>query len=534
MITGKNLIGYSLRASGQNIFSSPSKSAGSQEQVSFYEATLEEIDAAVTIANEAFAVYRLCTAGVRISFLEKIAQLLAESKEGLVNAAMQETNLPKGRLEGEVQRTINQVRLFAGLLREGSWVRAIVDTAQPDRVPLPKPDIRQIQIPIGVVAVFGASNFPFAFSVAGGDTISALAAGCPVVYKAHPGHPATSELAGQIIIEAARSTGMPEGVFSLIQGRSNACSIALVTHAFVKAVGFTGSLTGGRALFDAAAKRTEPIPVYAEMGSVNPVFILPGIMQQQAVSLAEKLAASNLLGAGQFCTNPGIMVSLRSSETENFLRGFSGCISKAPAESMLNENIVNNYNAGVEKLINTGNIELQASGQETEVLIPARPRMFQTTAINYLSNLELSHEVFGPSSIHVVAGTEEEVYAVARQLTGQLTVSIWGTAEDLSNYSGLVAELELKAGRILFNNVPTGVEVTHAMMHGGPYPATTNSQATSVGSNAIYRFTRPVSYQNFPQQSLPDALKDENLLGIWRLTNGTFTNQPLSAEVKQQ
>ncbi len=527
MITGKNLIGNTLSGKGNHTFSSSVLENNNPEVYSFHEASAEEIDAAVMLAHKSFVFYRLCSPGQKKSFLDKIAEAIATSKDELVKIAMQETHLPKPRLEGEVQRTINQIKLFAALLEEGSWVKAIIDTALPQRTPLPKPDIRQMQIPLGPVAVFGASNFPFAFSVAGGDTISALAAGCPVVYKAHPGHPATSELVGKIIIDAAKECGMPEGVFSLLQGKNNECSIELVMHPFIKAVGFTGSFTGGKALLDAAAKRMEPIPVYAEMGSVNPVFILPEIMQQQAAVLAEKLASSNLLSAGQFCTNPGIIVSIQSAETETFLSQFSACIKNAGADSMLNENISNGYNEGIKKLINSGDIKLGASGKVSEAKISATPYMFQIDATRFLANKDLAHEVFGPSSIHVMAVDEEELYAVARALSGQLTVSIWGTDNDLITYAGLAAELELKAGRIIFNNVPTGVEVTHAMVHGGPFPATTSSQTTSVGSNAIYRFTRAVCYQNSPQQLLPHALKNENPLHIWRQVNGGFSNDAI-------
>jgi alpha-ketoglutaric semialdehyde dehydrogenase len=527
MITGQNLIGNSYSGAGSNIFSSSVKEDGSLRYIDFHEASPEETNGAVMAAADAFAVFRLCETALKRSFLDSIATGIANAKDALVRMAMHETNLPSARLEGEVQRTINQVKLFSALLAEGSWVRPIIDTAQPNRIPLPKPDIRQVQVPLGPVAVFGASNFPFAFSVAGGDTISALAAGCPVVYKAHPGHPATSEMVGAIVVEAVKNSGLPEGVFSLLQGRSPESSIRLVEHPGIKAVGFTGSFTAGKAIFDAANARKEPIPVYAEMGSINPVFILPGIMEKEPALLAQKLAASNLLGAGQFCTNPGVIVSVEAAATSEFLAGFSNHIKNAGAESMLNEQLAKNYQNGVDKLISSG-VQLNCSGKNTEAPIPATPYMFQTSAINFLKDKGLSHEVFGPSSIHVVAGTEAELYAVARQLEGQLTVSIWGTEADLLNFARLVNELELKAGRIIFNNVPTGVEVTHAMMHGGPFPSTTNSQATSVGTNAIYRFTRPVSYQNFPQQSLPASLRNENSLGLWRHVNGSLGNGPVA------
>ncbi len=527
MITGKNLIGYTVSGNSDNISSSSVLENDQPLTFSFYEVSAEEIDEAAILGNDAFSKYRLCTAAQKIVFLEQIAEAITASKEELVKMAMHETHLPKPRLEGEVQRTINQIKLFAALLREGSWVKAIIDTAQPERTPLPKPDIRQMQVSIGPVAVFGASNFPFAFSVAGGDTISALAAGCPVVYKAHPGHPATSEMVGKIIIDAAKETNMPEGVFSLLQGKNNECSINLVTHPLIKAVGFTGSFNGGKALFDAAVKRAEPIPVYAEMGSVNPVFILPEILQQQATILAEKLAASNLLSAGQFCTNPGIIISLKSPDTAIFLAHFAACIKNANADSMLTNNICNNYISSIKKLSGAEDISLVSTGKESSVEMSATPQMFQIEAKHFLLNKDLWHEVFGPASIHVIADNEEELYAVATQLTGQLTASIWGTENDLAVFANLAKELELKAGRIIFNNVPTGVEVTHAMVHGGPYPATTFSNTTSVGSNAIYRFTRAVCYQNSPQQLLPDALKNENPLHIMRQVNGAYNNEAI-------
>ena len=527
MITGKNLIGYTVSGNGDNIFSSSVLENDQPLTFSFYEGSVEEIDKAAILGNSAFSKYRLCTAAQKKVFLEQIAEAIAASKEELIKMAMHETHLPKPRLEGEVQRTINQIKLFAALLQEGSWVKAIIDTAQPERTPLPKPDIRQMQIPIGPVAVFGASNFPFAFSVAGGDTISALAAGCPVICKAHPGHPATSEMVGKIIIDAANECNMPEGIFALLQGKNNECSINLVTHPLIKAVGFTGSFNGGKALFDAAAKRTEPIPVYAEMGSVNPVFILPEIMQQQATNLAEKLAASNLLSVGQFCTNPGIIISLKSADTDIFLTHFSDLIKDAGAGSMLTESISTNYHSGIKKLLYSGDITLKSSGKEADAEMSAIPCMLQIEATQFLSDKDLWHEVFGPSSIHVIANNEEELYTVAMQLTGQLTASIWGTENDLAAFANLAKELELKAGRIIFNNVPTGVEVTHAMVHGGPYPATTASNTTSVGSNAIYRFTHAVCYQNSPQQLLPEALKNENPQHIWRQVNGAYNNEAI-------
>jgi NADP-dependent aldehyde dehydrogenase len=526
-ITGKNLIGNSTSGKSSKKFESI---GGVVKNVTekFFEATFDEIDLAVTKAHSAFKSYRNFPGEKKAQFLERIASALNDAKENIIPVTMQETKLAQGRLQGEMQRTINQVKLFADLLREGSWVNAIIDTAQPGRQPLPKPDIRQMQIPLGAVAVFGASNFPLAFSVAGGDTISAFAAGCPVVYKAHPGHPLTSEMVGKIIIDAARDTEMPEGIFSLLQGVDYEISIRLVAHSLIKAVGFTGSFAGGKALFDVAAKREEPIPVYAEMGSINPVFILPEMLQQNGAAVAEKLVASNTLSAGQFCTNPGVIISRESNDTNKFIQHFVSSLNKATAECMLTNKINVSYYTSVKKFSGIAGVDVVTNNVPKENENAATPFMFKTTASNFINNNELFEEVFGPSSLHVVAGNKEELFAVADKLPGQLTITVWGTENDLENYKDLLNVLQLKAGRVICNSVPTGVEVTHAMVHGGPYPATTDSRTTSVGTNAIYRFTRAVCYQGYPHNLLPDALKNENPLKIVRKVNGEITSAALS------
>jgi len=526
MLTGKNYIGEYLYGLNNYTFAVSLEIDNSKTTYNFHEASSAEIDKAVTLAAQCFHAYRNTSTFSKIFFLESLAEAIAQSKELLVKVAMQETFLPQVRLEGEVQRTINQIKLFTSLLKDGAWVRSIIDTAQPDRKPLPKADIRQMQVPIGPVAVFGASNFPFAFSVAGGDTIAALAAGCPVVYKAHHAHPATSELVAKVIVDTAAKCKMPTGVFALLQGKTNACSIALVTHPLIKAVAFTGSFKGGRALFDAAAKRDEPIPVYAEMGSVNPIFLLPGCLQKNAASVAEKLAASNLQNAGQFCTNPGLVFSVRSTHTENFLSSFANVIKNSNAEHMLSENICNNYNASIRSLLVNESAKLRSYGKEINS-DNAVAHMFQTDAKTFLANKELWHEVFGPASIHIVADDAKELLMLAKSLQGQLTASIWADEEDMELAKDLATILELKAGRVIMNNVPTGVEVTHAMVHGGPYPATTDGRTTSVGSAAIYRFTRPVCYQNFTDQLLPDALKNSNPLNIPRFVNGKVSDEKI-------
>jgi len=525
-ITGKNLIGNTFSAKHDKTFTGL---GGTVKKISidkFYEASAEEINAAAAKAHAAFLTYRNFSGARKAEFLEMIASKLSEAKDKILPITEQETKLSSGRLQGEMQRTISQLRLFANFLKEGSWVNAIIDTAQPERQPLPKPDIRQMQIALGPVAVFGASNFPLAFSVAGGDTASALAAGCSVVYKAHPGHPATSELVGKIIIDAANETEMPEGIFSLLQGVSNETSVNLVTHPLIKSVGFTGSFAGGKALFDAAAKREEPIPVYAEMGSINPVFILPGMLEKNSVDVANKLAASNTLSAGQFCTNPGLIISPSSKNANQFLSTFASAIEKSAPEQMLTSKIHNSYYNEIEKFSAVNGVETLTKKSKEENV--ATPNMFKTTAENFLNNKVLFEEVFGPSSLHVITGSDEELIAIAEKIPGQLTITVWGTDTDLENHKKLLNLLELKAGRLIINGVSTGVEVTHAMVHGGPYPATTDSQTTSVGTNAVYRFTRAVCYQSYPNDLLPDALKNENPLKIMRKVNGAFTNESIN------
>ncbi|HSU50262.1 MAG TPA: aldehyde dehydrogenase (NADP(+)), partial [Segetibacter sp.] len=428
--------------------------------------------------------------------------------------------LPEARITGERGRTVGQLKLFAQLLREGSWVDARIDHADPDRKPLPKIDLRSMQKALGPVGVFGASNFPLAFSVAGGDTVSALAAGCPVVFKAHPAHPGTSELVGLAIQRAAQKTGMPEGVFSMVNGRSTEVGMALVRHPLIKAIGFTGSFFGGKALFDEANKRTEPIPVYAEMGSTNPVFILPGALAESREKIAQELAASVTLGVGQFCTNPGL-VFIQQSENENqFREDLSKQVKELTSGVMLTSGIKNNFQKGIEKLIGVNGVEVLATGKSEGEGARGTPHLLHAAASLFLEKHELEEEVFGPSTLAITANDKQELLRAAKQLGGHITATIIGTEKDLQEYSELINVLEQKVGRLLINGYPTGVEVCHSMVHGGPYPATTDSRTTSVGTLAIHRFTRPVCYQNFPQSLLPSELKDDNPLGIWRLVDG--------------
>ena len=519
MLTGKNLI------AGAPVDSAGGRFTAGGALAEFEEASAAHIDLALEAAERAWNEYRHVAAAQRAAFLERIAEELERSGE-LLDVAHTETALPPARLAGERARTTGQLRLFANLVREGSWVDARIDRAQPDRTPLPKPDIRRMLIPIGPVAVFGASNFPLAFSVAGGDTASALAAGCPVVVKAHPAHPATSELAARAVIEAATAAGMPHGVFSLIQSTRNEIAIALVQHRHTKAVGFTGSLRAGRALFDAAARRPDPIPVYAEMGSVNPVVLLPGALAERADAIAEGLAASVTLGVGQFCTNPGLVIGVASDGFDRFVRRLDTLIREAAPGTMLYPALLDSYEAGVGRLTAVAGTTTVRSAAGTGQAC-ARPSLFDTSAGTFLRHRELAEEVFGPSTVVVRCGSSDEMNAVARSLEGQLTATIHGTPADLADHAWLVAILEEKAGRVIVNGFPTGVEVCPSMQHGGPYPATTDSRSTSVGTAAIYRFARPVAYQNFPQSALPPELQDPNPRGLWRLVDGAMTKEAL-------
>jgi len=478
-------------------------------------------------AQHAFEIYRSYPASRRIDFLRQIGKEITNSRDELVEISHQETHLPVGRLNGEIDRTINQINLFVEVLEEGSWVNAIIDVGNPQRIPMPKPDIRQMQLPAGPVCVYGASNFPFAFSVAGGDTISALAAGCPVLYKAHMGHPRTSLLMSDCIRRVAHQAGMPEGVFTSLMLASRDVGMQLVTHPTVKAVAFTGSFSGGKALYDAAVRRRDPIPVYAEMGSINPVFLLPDQLAQHAEATAATLVASNTLGTGQFCTNPGLMVMLASPQTEQFLSVYGGLLAGQTGHTMLTPSIYNAYAAGVDRLKSTQELDVLGEGKDSGLPDAATPIAFRVSGNDFLRNSALQEEYFGPTSIHVVAEDQAQLLEIAHVLDGQLTNSVWCTDVDIDAFRPLFGILEHKAGRLIINGAPTGVEVCHAMIHGGPFPATTDARSTSVGTQAIYRFTRPVSYQNYPERLLPFELRDDNKQGIWRKVDGELSTKSL-------
>jgi NADP-dependent aldehyde dehydrogenase len=522
-IKGSQLIGYQYSKKGTQTFTGFRADSGEALSTVFYEATPEEVDQAVELAQQAFGTYAKKSGVEKALFLEKIAEEIQQLGEKLITTAAQESGLPEARLNGERGRTVNQLRLFAQVLTEGSWVNARIDTAIPDRQPVPKPDIRQMLIPLGVVGVFGASNFPFAFSVAGGDTVSALASGCPVVFKGHPAHPGTSELVGRAIQKAAQATGMPEGVFSMVHGASTEVGMRLVQHPLVKAIAFTGSFRGGKAIYDTASRRPEPIPVYAEMGSTNPVFFLPRILKERGETLASSLAGSVTMGVGQFCTNPGVFLVGETPESELFLHKTANLLNQIKLAPMLTSGIREAYLKGIQAQRSVAGTAALTEIAAEEV----KPHLLRTTVNNTFEHPELLEEVFGPSTVGIMANGKEEMLRFASRLHGHLTATVWGTEQDLEEYAELIDVLTQKVGRLLINDFPTGVEVSYAMSHGGPYPATTDSRSTSVGTLAIERFCRPVTFQNFPSFLLPAELKDENPLKIHRLVNGKRTGEGL-------
>ncbi|MCX5046465.1 aldehyde dehydrogenase (NADP(+)) [Aldersonia sp. NBC_00410] len=481
----------------------------------------DEVDRACAAAAEAFGPYRRTDAQTRARFIESIADNIEALGDTLVHRACTESGLPEGRIRGEVGRTAGQLRLFASVLREGSWNGARIDPAQPDRTPLPRADIRQRKVPLGPVAVFGASNFPLAFSVAGGDTASALAAGCPVVVKAHDAHPGTSELVARAITEAVASTGMPAGTFSLLFGTGRDLGTALVTDPRIKAVGFTGSRSGGTALVRAAAARPEPIPVYAEMSSINPVFPLPQALAARGAELGAAFAGSLTLGSGQFCTNPGLVIAVDGPGLDAFVAAAAAAVADATPTAMLTPNIAESYAAGVTALAEEATVESRATATDEPNRCAAA--LFSTDAESFVDSEVLQQEVFGASSVIVRCRDTAQVRDVATRLEGQLTATVHADDTDLDDAGELLDILELKAGRILFGGWPTGVEVGHAMVHGGPYPSTSDSRTTSVGSLAIERFLRPVAYQDVPPTLLPAAIADGNPDRIWRRVDGQLT-----------
>jgi alpha-ketoglutaric semialdehyde dehydrogenase len=521
MIKGTNFIGKIASAKGNIQLTAFGPRDNSTLSGEFTVATELEIDAAVKKAQSAFSTYQELSGHQRAEFLDSIADEIMALGDELVKRASSETGLPIGRIEGEQGRTCNQLKMFANLLREGTWVNAIIDTAIPDRSPAPKPDLRKMQIPIGPVVILGASNFPLAFSTAGGDTASALAAGNPVIVKGHESHLGTNDLVSQAILKAAEKTNMPDGVFSMVNG-GIPVGQQLVKHPMVKAVGFTGSFKGGKSLFDLANQRPEPIPVYAEMGSINPIFILPNKLKNDPGGLASTIAGSITLGVGQFCTNPGLLIAIQSDALTQFSSDLANAIAATPAGTMLNEKIAQGYgHFSTEALSQKGVKSIGHSSPNEENKVAALAA--SVDAQSFIANPKLHEEVFGPFSLLVICKDTREMELVVEALQGQLTGSLLATKDDLKEHESIVSALKQKVGRIIFNAMPTGVEVCNAMHHGGPYPSSSDSKFTSVGKDAIYRFTRPMSFQGWPDELLPQALQESNPLGIWRLVDNSIT-----------
>lgn len=510
MIEGTNFIGFSTTKKGSDTLRAydPQKNEDLPEEFSI--ATEEEVNQALEKAQSAFLEYRNLSGERKADFLDQIAEEIMNLGDELVERASTESGLSTGRIEGERGRTCNQLQMFADLLREGSWVDARIDTGEPD--------VRRMLFPLGPVAVFGASNFPLAFSTAGGDTASALAAGCPVVVKGHESHPGTNELVAGAILKAARENDMPDGIFSSLNGGPDVGGM-VVKHPLTKVVGFTGSFGGGKAIYDMAQQREEPIPVYAEMGSINPVFLLEDKLSESAEELAEEYAGSVFLGVGQFCTNPGLIVGKEGDDLETFKKALAANLEENPPGCMLNPKIADGYKKRRAKMLSHSGIDVLAEPSEEEDT-RGSSAVAATSADNFLSNEELQEEVFGPYTLVVSCKDDEQVREVASVLQGQLTVTLMGNEDEIVNQKQLVDTCREKAGRVIFNGVPTGVRVCHAMQHGGPFPATTDSKFTSVGTTAIERFVRPIAFQDCPDELLPAELKKDNPLDIHRIVDG--------------
>ena len=483
-----------------------------------------EVAQAVEAATEAAIPYAKKTFIERAVFLEAIVAEIMQLGDALLQLTHEETALPIARLTGERGRTCNQLLLYANLLRNGTWCDAVIDTALPDRQPLPRADLRRILQPIGPVLVFGASNFPYAYSTAGGDTASALAAGCPVIVKAHESHLGTNQIVAEAVLRAAEKTRMPKGVFASLIGTGSELGQQLAANESIQAIGFTGSYRAGMAIYRTATqKRKTPIPVYAEMSSINPVVLLPNRLAEQTVAIATALAVSITLGVGQFCTSPGLIFAINDEATQAFAAELATALSNASAATMLNPQICNTYYADKKQLAQTSHIKILMEGSDLSEIFQATPALMQTTGVHFMANPALQKEIFGPCSLLVVCKNQEELHAAIATMEGQLTGSIFGSTEELLEHQVLVDNLQQKVGRLIFNNVPTGVEVCNAIVHGGPFPATTDARTTSVGPEAIRRFARPICYQDCPQALLPLYLRNQNEAGVVRLVNGIYT-----------
>ena len=488
----------------------------------FIDASPGEIDEAMKIAATAARDFSKFSLKQRAHFMRTIAQNLENAGDQLISTAMEETHLPDGRLQSEKTRTVFQLKNYAETCEKGDWMQVRIDIEDPKRNP-PKPGIRKMMIPLGPVVVFGSSNFPFAYSTAGGDTACAFAAGCPVIVKAHPAHANTSQLVADLILDAAEKCNMPKGIFAHIHGAGIETGKQLVLHPETKAVGFTGSFAGGKQLFDWGNQRKVPIPVFAEMGSVNPVFLLPGKLKADCDEIAAMYVNSITLGVGQFCTKPGLIFGIESDELNKFIAMLAQKIKGISPGPMLHPGIAKSFNEKRQKALNQNDVhEVAVSGmtaKENEGL----PTIVTTSGQIFLENPLLHEEVFGPYSLVIQCKNSHELLAVAKALEGQLTATLMATVDDLNENESLVDAIKNICGRLICNGVPTGVEVCLSMQHGGPFPATTDSRFTSVGADGIKRFARPLAFQNWPNEFLPDELKDGNPLKIWRTINGEIT-----------
>jgi 2,5-dioxopentanoate dehydrogenase len=518
-LTGEMLIGRTSMRGTAGEFRAVNPATGETLPPAFGGSDTSTVAQACELASSAFDIYRETTLGVRAAFLETIAARILDIGDELIERAMAETGLPRARIEGERARTVGQLRLFAEVVREGSFVEARIDPRMPDRKP-PRSDLRQRHIALGPVAVFGASNFPLAFSVAGGDTASALAAGSPVIVKAHNAHLGTSELVGRAVQRAVADCNLPEGVFSLLFGSGIEIGAALVANPGIKAVGFTGSRSGGTALMKIAAQRHEPIPVYAEMSSINPVYLLPSALATRAAAIGKAFVASLTLGAGQFCTNPGLVLAIEGPGLDDFIAGAASELSESCAATMLTKGIHSAFESGLERLAANAGVTTLARGKIGAGMNQCRAAFFATQARTFLAETQLHEEVFGAASLLIRCKDFAELCEVGERLEGQLTASVQLEEADLLLARRLLPILERKVGRIVVNGFPTGVEVCHAMVHGGPFPSTSDGRSTSVGTLAIRRFLRPVCYQDMPAALLPSALADANPLGLWRRVAG--------------
>lgn len=524
---GQNYLGTTASATGTKTFKTYNPELNQENDTVFTEATSAEIDQAVQLATQAFKEYRTISGIKKAEFLNTIADEILALDDALIKMYCSETGLPEGRAIGERGRTVGQLRAFATLVAEGSWVEASIDTAQPDRQPMPKSDIRKLLIPLGPVVIFGASNFALAFSTAGGDSAAALASGCPVIVKSHPMHAGTGALVASAIVKAIEKTGMPKGVFSNLNSSGIEVGEQLVQHPQVKAVGFTGSIKGGRALYDLASKREEPIPVFAEMGSINPVVILPKALKNRQAAIAKTYASSITLGTGQFCTNPGLLLGIKSEALTAFVDNLSRDIMEINPSCMLHPNIKKGYEANKQKVLAQDHVTVTANYQSNVDINYAQQAVVKVTGDSFIENPTLHLEVFGPFSMVVECEDQSQLESVISSLEGQLTGTVISDEHEISTFKNVIAALQNRVGRIIFNGVPTGVEVCDSMVHGGPYPASTDSRFTAVGINSIKRWVRPFSYQDWPDDMLPEALQNDNPLHIFRRIDGVSSKNSI-------